>query len=242
MAKKLSALIVALLLILALPVSASANAAEPPGITIIVEDAPDDISLTLELAEEPEYGAHIQKAQKNWEVYFHLYYHWDSGTLDGAVIKVESYQKSFSCPLPEGAYSGYNNILTLNFETQTLTFGQRWWRQPLLTAVRVTVTFLIEGLIFFAFGFRSKRSWLVFFAVNLVTQGWLNYVINGSAFSGGYWLFGLYLAEFLIFIVETVIFPLATKELPKLRCLLYALSANITSLIAGLLLIRYLPF
>ena len=75
MTKKLSAFILALLLIFALPVSVSANAAEPPGMTIIVEDAPDDISLTLELAEEPEYEPHVRKAKKNWEVYFHLYYY-----------------------------------------------------------------------------------------------------------------------------------------------------------------------
>ena len=32
-------------------------------------------------------------------------------------------------------------------------------------------TLLIEGLLLFAFGYRSKRSWLVFLLVNLVTQG-----------------------------------------------------------------------
>ncbi|MBE6959925.1 MAG: hypothetical protein E7448_04295 [Ruminococcaceae bacterium] len=241
MHKKLSAFILALLLIFTLPISASANSAEPPGMTIIVENAPDDISLTLELVEEPEYAVRIQQAQKSWEVYFRLYYYFAPGTLDGAVIRVESSEKSFTCPLPDGVHSGYNNLLTLDFETQTLTVGQRWWRQPLLTAVRVTLTLLTEGLIFFAFGFRSKRSWIVFFAVNLVTQGWLNGIINSSAFSTGYWLIGLYLAEFVIFIAEAITFPLATKEKMKWQCLLYAFVANAASLIAGLLLIRYLP-
>ncbi len=241
MIQKLSVFILALLLILALPVSVSANSAEPPGMTIIVEGAPHDVSLALELAEAPEDEVYVQKAQKNWEVYFHLYYHFAPGTLDGAVIRVESSNKSFSCPLPEGVHSGYNNLLTLNFETQTLTFGQRWWRQPVLTAVRVTLTLLVEGLIFFAFGFRSKRSWIVFFAVNLVTQGWLNYIINSSAFSTGYWLIGLYLAEFVIFIAEAIVLSLAVKEKRKWQRAMYAVAANAASLIAGLLLIRYLP-
>lgn len=241
MRSKLFVFILVFLLIFALPLSVSANSAEPPGMTIIVEGAPDDISLTLELAEEPEYPTRIYKAQKSWEIYFHLYYYLESGTLDGAVIRVESSEKSFTCSLPEGAWKGYNNLLTLDFETQTLTLGQRWWRQPVLTAVRVALTLLVEGLIFFAFGFRSKRSWIVFFAVNLVTQGWLNYIINSSAFSSGYWVLGLYLAEFVIFIAEAIAFPLITKELKKWQSLLCALAANAASLIAGLLLIRYLP-
>ncbi|MBO5323564.1 MAG: hypothetical protein J6A88_05640 [Oscillospiraceae bacterium] len=241
MTKKLSAFILTLLLVFVLPISVSANSAEPPGMTIIVEGAPDDISLSLELTEEPEYEIRIHKAQKNWEIYFYLYYYFAPGTLDGAVIRVESSEKSFSCPLPEDVPGRYNNLLTLDFETQTLTLGQRWWRQPVLTAVRITLTLLVEGLIFFAFGFRNKRSWIVFFAVNLVTQGWLNYIINGSAFSSGYWVLGLYLAEFVIFNAEAIAFTLATKEKKKWQCLLYALAANTASLIAGHLLIRYLP-
>ena len=221
----------------------SANSAEPPGMTIIVENAPDDISLTLELVEEPEHEVYVQKAQKNWEVYFRLYYYhyFASGKLNGAVIRVESGEKNFYCPLPEGVYNRYHVLLTLDFETQTLTIGQRWWRQPVLTAVRVTLTLLVEGLIFFAFGFRSRRSWIVFFVVNLVTQGWLNYIINSSAFSNGYWVLGLYFAEIIIFIAEAIAFPLATKERRKWQRLLYALAANTVSLIAGQLLIQYLP-
>ena len=241
MTKKMSAFIFALLLILALPVSVSANSAEPPGMTIIVENAPDDVSLTLELMAEPEYEVRIQKAQKNWEVYFRLYYPPEPGTLNGAVIRVESSEKSFCCALPEGVSNGYNNLLTLNFETQILTLGQRWWRQPVLTAVRVMLTLLVEGLIFFVFGFRNKRSWIVFFAVNLATQGWLNYIINSSAFSNGYWLIGLYLAEFVIFIAEAIVFLLAVKEKKKWQRPLYAVSANAASLIVGLLLINCLP-
>lgn len=241
MKKKLSALIAALLLILALPVSVSANSAEPPGMTVIVEGAPEDMELFLELKEEPEYAVRIRKAEKNWEVYFRFYYSPEPGILNGAVIRVESGEKSFSCPVPEGVAGRYNNLLTLDFEARTLTVGQRWWRQPVLTAVRVTLTLLVEGLIFFAFGFRGKRSWILFCAVNLVTQGWLNYIINSGAFTNGYWVLGLYFAELVIFIAEAIVFPLAVKERKKWQRLLYALSANAASLIAGLLLIRYLP-
>ena len=241
MSKKMTVFILMFLFILSLPVPVSANSAEPPGMTIIVEDAPEEFSLTLELPTEPEYEVYIQEAQKSWEVYFRLYYPPKRGMLDGAMIRVVSNEKSFSCPLPEGMHHGYNQLLTLNYESETLILGQRWWRQPVLTAVRITLTLLVEGLIFFAFGFRSKRSWIVFLAVNLLTQGWLNYIINSSAFSTGYWLIGLYLAEFVIFITEAIAFPLATKEKKKWLCLLYSLTANTASLVVGLLLISHLP-
>ena len=241
MSKKLFSFVLAVMLVLILPVTVSANAAEPPGLIVIVEGAPEDMTLTLETAEEPEYEIRIHRSDKSWETYFRLFYSPDSELLKDAVIRVESSEKSFTCPLSQVSGLRYNQLLTLNFQDETLTVGQRWWRQPLLTAVRVTLTLLVEGLLFFAFGFRHKRSWLVFFAVNLLTQGWLNFLINDSAFSNGYWVLGLYLAEFVIFIAEGIAFPVLTKERKKWLCVLYALAANALSLIAGLLFINYLP-
>lgn len=241
MAKRLAAFIFIMVMLLALPVPVSANAAEPPGMTIIVEGAPKDISLSLVFVEEPEHEVRVQSAQKSWEVYFRLFYYVEPGMLNNASIRVESSEKTFVCPLPEGISGRYNNLLTLNFDTETLSYGQRWWRQPMLTAIRVVLTLLVEGLIFFAFGFRRKRSWAVFFIANLLSQGWLNSIINSNAFTNGYWLLGLYLAEFVIFIAEAIAFPLATKEKKKWLSLLYALVANAASLLVGMLLIRYLP-
>jgi len=241
MAKKLSAIVLTLILVLFLPVSASANAAEPPGMIIIVEGAPENITLTLELANESENEVRIQRAKKNWELYFRLYYPPEPDMLDGAVIRVESSEKVFICPIPTGAQNRYNNLLTLSYKTQTLTVGQRWWRQPILTSVRVTLTLLIEGLIFFSFGFRHRKSWMVFLIVNLLTQGWLNYIINSSAFSNGYWLVGLYLAEFTIFVTEAIVFLLTAKEKKKWQRSLYAVVANTASFAVGMLLINLLP-
>lgn len=241
MAKKLSALLLVLVVVLALPVSVSANAAEPPGMIIIVEGAPEDIELTLELAEAPEYGIRIHRSDKKWETYFRLFYSPDIELLNGAAIRVESSEKSFTCPLSQVSGLRYNQLLTLNYQDETLTVGQRWWRQPVLTAIRMTLTLLVEGLIFLAFGFRHKRSWIVFFVVNLITQGWLNYIINSGAFGSGYWVLGLYLAEFVIFIAESIAFPVATKEKKRWVCVLYALTANAASLAVGMLLINRLP-
>ncbi len=238
--KRLSAFVLILLLSLALAVPASANSAEPPGITIIVENAPDDVSLTLELAEDPGYPIRTQKAYKCWEVYFHLYGDFQGSTLKNAVIRVESSEKQFTCPLPQEVYNRYNNLLTLDFQTETLMPGQRWWRQPVLTAIRISLTLLVEGLIFFAYGFRTKRSWVAFLVINLLTQGWLNYNLNGAAFASNL-VFGLFFLEFLILIAESIAFPLATKEVDTKKCLRYAFVANAASWFAGMILITNLP-
>jgi hypothetical protein len=240
--KNKSRKMLALLLVLTLPLTVSANSAEPPGMIIIVEDAPEDMTITLELPTPPEYEPRVSRSVKLWETYYRLFYHITHEEFESAALRIESSEGNFTCPLPEGMRNGYNNLLTLNFRTQSLTLGQRWWRQPLLTVLRVTLTLLTEGLVFwFIFDFREKRSWIVFFAVNLVTQLWLNLQVNGYAFSGGYWVILLFFIEAAIFIAESIAFPLLLKEKRGIIRVLYALCANIVSLIAGILLIGHLP-
>ena len=67
-----------------------------------------------------------------------------------------------------GAY--YNNLCVLDLQSRTLTAGQPWWRQPLLVFLRVALTLLLEGIVFFLFGYRQKRSWILFFLANGLTQ------------------------------------------------------------------------
>lgn len=240
--KRACLLTLALLLVLALPLTVSANSAEPPGMIIIVENAPEDMTITLQLPTAPEYPPRVSRSVKLWETYYRLFYHITHEEFASAALRVESSQGSFTCPLPAGMRNGYNNLLTLNYRTQTLTLGQRWWRQPLLTFLRITLTMLTEGLVFwFIFGFREKRSWIVFFTVNLVTQLWLNIQVNGYAFTGGYWVIMLFFIEAAIFLAESIAFPLLLKEKRGFIRVLYALCANIVSLIAGILLIGHLP-
>ena len=136
---------------------------------------------------------------------------------------------------------GYRTLMTLDYTNQILSIGQAPWRQPLLTILRITLTLQIEGTVFWFFGFRGKRSWLVFLAVNLLAQGWLNIVINSYAFHGGYWVLSYILMEFGIFLAECIVLPLLIKEKRKLRSVLCALAANAASLIAGIFLIGHLP-
>lgn len=234
-------LLMVLLLVLSVPVTASANSAEPPGIIVIVMNAPEDVTLTMEFPGPTEDETHVRHSAAAWEQHFRFYYHTDMENLEKAVIRVTSSEGSFTCPLPDGVNNGYNNLLTLNYTKQTLTLDQPAWRQPLYIATRVALTLLIEGILFFLFGFRAKRSWAVFLAVNLITQLWVNIFAASHAFSGGYWALGYFGIELLILLAESILFPAATREKKKWLCVLYALAANFASLIVGGWLISNLP-
>lgn len=230
-------LILAISLLL-VPVAASANTAEPPALIVLCPDGPSDLTVTLELGQGE--SPRVSHGVKQWEHYFRFYYGIPFNP-ENAVLRVESGEKSFTCPLPAGMTKSYNNLVTLSYGSQTVSLGQPFWRQPLLIALRVVSTLLLEGLVFFLFGFRQKRSWIVFLVINLLTQGWLNGIISSNAFSNGYWIIGYWLAELVVFIAESVAFPLTLKENKKGRCVLYALTANVVSLVFGGLLLSWLP-
>ena len=238
----LSMLLAMVLLLLAFPVTALANSAEPPGIIIITTNAPEDLTISLEIPlSDSILEQRITKTTKIWEDHYRLYYHINDNYIKDAVLRVESSEKSFTCPLPEDFAVRYNTLMTLDFEAETITMGQPSWRQPVLTAIRIALTLLLEGLLFLIFGYRKLRSWIAFLLINLLTQGALNVMVNGYAFSGGYWIFLFLLMEFGIFIGECIAIPAAITEKKRGISFLFALLANILSLVLGVLLIGRLP-
>mgnify|MGYP000429990304 CR=1 FL=1 len=101
-------------------------------------------------------------------------------------------------------------------------------------------TLLIEGLLLFAFGYRSKRSWLVFLLVNLVTQGgfavYLAVTVLNHGVSG--WSLIFYIPiEVIITLVELLLYRRLLTEKNKARAAVYAIAANLCSAVFGLWLI-----
>ena len=101
-------------------------------------------------------------------------------------------------------------------------------------------TLLIEGLLLFAFGYRSKRSWLVFLLVNLVTQGgfavYLAVTVLNHGVSG--WSLIFYIPiEVIITLVELPLYRRLLTEKNKARATVYAIAANLCSAVLGLWLI-----
>ena len=102
-------------------------------------------------------------------------------------------------------------------------------------------TLIIEGvLLLLAFGYRSRRSWLVFLLVNLVTQSgfalYLAVTVLNHGVSGWSLLFYLPI-ELIITVVESLLYRRLLTERSWERAVGYAIVANVCSATVGLLLI-----
>jgi hypothetical protein len=160
---------------------------------------------------------------------------------DVYTFKVTTNGESFECTLSEPVRN-YNNVYTLDLSTRELTPGKYPLRSVLLVPIRVLLTLLLEGIIFWLFGFRQKRSWLVFFVVNLITQVALNIGLNviSSPLDEGL-ICVLIFGEIFVFYAELIAFTKYIKEQIASRILVYVIVANLVSLIAGGFLISILP-
>lgn len=213
-----------------------ANSAEPPSILIIVFDAPADLEISMGLEDNVVKAA---KRDKLFESYY-TFYSRDIKVAGDYNIKATTGGSSFEISLAE-PLKAYNNIYTLDLKNQTLTPGKSVLRSAGLVSVRVVLTLLIEGFIFYLFGYRQKRSWMAFLAINLITQGALNIWINGYPPMQSYIIIGLIMAEVLVFIVEAFAYLIVIKERNALTTFLYVIVANFLSLVAGGYLITKLP-
>ena len=242
--RKLLSISLTILLILSVITIAHANSAEPPCLTVIVSNPVEDLSLSICFNDGTESNALLLKREsKAWETYYRFFSNmvgFSRYSLESAMLVVESSEKSFECKLPETSFKQYNNLLTLDFENEAITVGYKPLRNVLLVSMRVLLTLLIEGVIFLAFRYKKKSSWVSFLLINLITQGALNILIYGIHLNG-YWIFGYVFYEIIIFIVEAIAFSCILKEHNKGRAISYALIANFASLILGSLLIGYLP-
>ncbi len=236
-----------LLPLLALP--AWGNSAEPPCFTVLVIAPPEGLTITL-ISPDNEIQAPLEltRDDRAWESYYRFYYWQDDSEqgagAEGASLSVSYGTTSFTLALPDMTDQYYNNLLTLDVESQTLADDVPAWRTPLLVALRVLSTLVIEGVVFFLFDFREGRSWLVFLGVNLATQLLLNGAMTGSfstLTTSGYWWFLYVFGEVLVFAAETIVFGALLKEKGRGRAVGCALTANAASLVLGGLLLTYLP-
>jgi hypothetical protein len=213
-----------------------ADAAEPPSILIIVSHAPKDLEITLETT-----GIKAYRTDKTIESYFAFY---SRDLIDSLPyrFKVTTGGISFEITL-DAPLNRYDNIFTLNLAARTLTPGGSVSRSIELPALRILLTLVIEGIIFFLFGYRSKRSWISFLVINLISLAFINILLLGNVkpLQDEFLIFTLFFGEVLVFIFEMITFMIAIREHSRWRTALYVVAANMASLILGGFLITILP-
>ncbi|MCL2351302.1 MAG: hypothetical protein FWC55_02090 [Firmicutes bacterium] len=225
----------------------SANSAKPPDLTVIVDLAPGDLKLFLrEKDESIDNAVEMTKSRTAWETYFKLYY-WSSSVYSrsGSVLVVNTGGRSFECALPESVTGSYYSVVKLNIASEDISDGNSPARVWLLISLRVLLTLVIEGLVFFAFGYRKKASWICFVIINLLTQGWLNKMICGGPNYTYQAEMTLIFIEPVIFIAEMIFFTFVLaviiKEQRVGKALAYAFLANLASLFLGGVMLSVLP-
>lgn len=217
--------------------TALANSAEPPSLVILVNNPPKDLSIVL-VSNKNQTEASVRKVA--WEGYY-IFYSRDMQSDEKYTFKMTTNGDSFECMLNK-PLKRYNNVVTLDISNREFIPGKYPFRSILLVSIRLILTLLLEGIIFWAFGFRQKRSWLIFLGINLVTQGVLNIWLNSDgSLIPSYLILSLIVGEFFVFITEMIAFPTLVKEHKKSRILIYVVIANMISLIAGGYIITVLP-
>ena len=220
-----------------------ANSAEPPGLVVIVDNPPDDLTLSLRFGESAPETVELSKTQTAWEAQYRFFYGAaavQKSELVHVSLIASSGGHTSAYPIPEGMLNRYNTIMTFDFNKGTIQNGQTFGRIFTLVSLRVVLTLLIEGLIFFLFRYRRKRSWIAFIVINLITQGALNLALNQS-FTNSYLIFALVLYEIGVIVAELIAFGLIVTEYRRRRTVLYVMLANIASLFLGGFLLTRLP-
>lgn len=209
-----------------------ANSAAPPSLTIVVLNAPDDIEI---------YSADgNEKAYREFSLSDTLFRFYESGTFPNAIV-IRAEGRETLLELPAKNISGYDKYAVLDYKTMELSVGQPARRPPLLIFLRVSITLIIEGIVFLLFGFRAKRDIAVFLLVNILTQAALNIIILTET-NTAFLMVELIFLEIIIFIIEAVAYCLLFTERSKAERIVFSFIANLASLFIGGVAIYLLPF
>lgn len=232
--------ILILVLLILVPTVSQANAAEPPRITIVGTNLPEELKISAVIVYEDGTISEVelQRNSKWWEEYFRLHsLGYSPKTVVDEYLIIETGGESQKIEYPN-SYKRYNQMFYLNLEDMTLSEDTYKMRTYILIALRVILTLIIEGAVLYAFGFRDKRTYLAFLIVNLITQGFLNYSFTGPNISYIWWLVFI-IIEIVVFTTELVLFRFLIKE--KGPILKFVLVANLLSLIVGGYIISSFP-
>ena len=225
-------------------INSKANSAEPPMVWILVPGTYERAEgvLIIDSKVVPGYVTN-----NKMETYIRFYYSsipdFDhQKNLDGRnarfVITLDNHQYTISSDIR--GY-GYNGLYTLDLETMILIEGTTFKRNASLISLRLFSTLILEGFVFFLMGYRQRRTWMLFLLVNLITQGFLNILLNVGRPENFYIIFSLIVYEILIFIFEETTLLLSVKEGKKPKLFFTILLANLLSLFLGGWFIMNLP-
>ncbi|HSN67370.1 MAG TPA: hypothetical protein VLS94_12070 [Fusibacter sp.] len=215
-----------------------ANAAEPPAMVIIVANAPSDLIVSVfHDADSVFVEGHKTTNAIESQIKF---YGRDLPDNTAYVLEVKYGMERFEITMDKPLNS-YHATYSLDLKEKMLSPGETLTRNVTLVGLRVSLTLLIEGAVFWLMGFRKRSTWVLFLVINLLTQGVLNLMLATNPVYASYVIFGLIFGEIFVFIVEWIAILSLVKEHSQAKRFVTVTLANFASLILGGYLISILP-
>lgn len=250
--KRLLALLGALLLAAALPVTALAAHGEDTFLTIFLYSPPKDLALTLRYPESAELETmEMIREDRAWETTFRVYFRghlikWRNGLPEGTQLVVKGGGEEFSISLSKELKAAENTVLRLDLNARELQTGGPPLRAFLLTALRIVVTLALQTLVFYRLKYHDRRSWKIFAITAVVTQLALQLLIyhGASTLYSDYvlWvLVALILMEAFVTVVHTILLSHMLWEYREKRAVTGAVLCNVVTLVVGAVNVLFLP-
>jgi hypothetical protein len=229
-------LIIITIMLIIVPVLVMANSMEPPGLVIVLEGKTENVQVWLDVE-----GKIIKDNARTYPFETQYWFTHSDGFdyKDHVRLNVKKDEQISIFELDN--LVEYHNTYTININTMELVKGKTLIRSIRLVGIRLLLTLLIEGFVFYFMGFREKRSWIVFLLINLITQSMLNIYINTLEIATSYAILILIFAEFWVFVSEAIAIPRLLNEGKYGKKISFVLIANILSLVVGGYLITLLP-
>lgn len=132
----------------------------------------------------------------------------------------------------------FNTKAYFNYDTKII-----WEESYIISYIKqyastLLATLFIEGLILLLFRFNLKKNLKPFLIINVITQMFLATAVNYSMYHAGIMLaiLAYMAAEMAIIVIESILFSKFLEGHTKKRRIFYAITANLASFAAGLII------
>ncbi|MDE7220688.1 MAG: hypothetical protein K2O45_13905 [Oscillospiraceae bacterium] len=166
----------------------------------------------------------------------HVFHGMETPKVFRILIVTKSGESWVSEPLERKVFQ---SAVTVDWEKGTAKMSPVWVAFGTQLLATLLPTLMIEGLALLAFGLSSKRNWLVFLVVNLITQGALSAFLASNLIQRDFFYvmsFALLImipVELLIAVVEANIYKHQFQGCSRRRAFWYGITANAASYALG---------
>ncbi len=227
--------------------------ARPPALTFLVYGAPEGTQMRIVMHRGgKDFSVPVELEKRLWEKQYRLYREsvwqvreWFGNAYDfkdAELIFIDSTGERH-VPLPQSMLTprADEEYYTYYYGSGTLKYGLALWRAPVLMSIRVLLALLIEAFFFYRADYYFRRSWVRFLLINILVHGLLALLCNGwiNIQPGAYALY--FVALFLGFTLETVLFVLFVDEQDSNHAMDYLVKANLVSMSGTFCLLFVMP-